>query len=59
MAINKKKAEEFIKLRAEGYSFDNIAEKLKISKPTLIKWSKEYEFEINELDAHPKNRIFK
>ena len=30
--------EQFIQLRARGYSFDKIAKELNTSKPTLIKW---------------------
>jgi len=41
--------ERFIQLRAEGMSFNNISKKLKISKTTLIKWSQEFDREINNL----------
>jgi len=43
--------EEFIGLRAQGFSFDKIARKLKKSKQTLIDWSKEFEEEIANLKA--------
>lgn len=33
--------QQFVELRARGYSFSKIAEKLGISKPTLISWSQE------------------
>ena len=39
----------FIGLRAEGKSFNIIAKELKISKPTLIQWSKLFENEIKDL----------
>lgn len=39
----------FIGLRAEGKSFNAIAQKLKVSKPTLIQWSKLFENEIKDL----------
>lgn len=39
----------FIELRAKGLSFDKIAKKLNVSKPTLIKLSKEFEHEISNL----------
>jgi transcriptional regulator with XRE-family HTH domain len=42
---------KFVQLRAQGLSFDKIAKKLKISKPTLIKWSKKYALEIANLRA--------
>lgn len=38
--------EEFIKLRAKGWSYDKIAEKLGKAKQTLIDWSKELQEEI-------------
>jgi hypothetical protein len=38
--------EKFIELRALGYTFDEIVIELKVSKPTLIKWGKEYETHI-------------
>lgn len=43
------KEKEFITLRADGLSFDKIATKLKTSKTTLIKWSRLYQNEINDL----------
>lgn len=33
--------QQFIELRAKGYSFSKIAEELSISKPTLISWSQD------------------
>lgn len=33
--------QQFVELRARGYSFSKIAEELGISKPTLISWSQE------------------
>lgn len=38
--------ENFIQLRAKGFSFDRIAKELKTSKQTLIDWSKELQEEI-------------
>jgi transposase-like protein len=38
--------QQFIGLRARGNSYDSIAKKIGISKPTLIKWSSELEMEI-------------
>ena len=40
------KQQQFIELRAKGNSFDNIAKKLKVSKGTLISWSKDFDLEI-------------
>jgi len=33
--------QQFIELRAKGYSFQKIADQLSVSKPTLIGWSQE------------------
>jgi transposase len=38
--------EQFIELRASNLSYDKIAKQLKISKPTLIKWAKQFETDI-------------
>jgi len=42
---------QFIACRASGMSFDRIAEKLKVSKPTLVNWSRECSLEIENLKA--------
>lgn len=41
----------FIFLRAQGWSFNRIAVELNVSKPTLIKWSRQHQFEIANLRA--------
>ena len=41
----------FIMLRSQGLSFNRIAVDLQISKPTLIKWSRQYKLEINNFRA--------
>lgn len=41
--------QKFIELRAQGLSFDKIAQELGISKPTLLKWSQDYGREIANL----------
>jgi len=38
--------QRFVHLRAEGWSFARIADELKISKPTLINWSRKFQFDI-------------
>jgi hypothetical protein len=43
------KQREFITLRADGISYDKIATQLKVSKVTLIQWSKLFEDNIKEL----------
>ena len=41
----------FVELRATGRSFDRIATELNVSKPTLIAWSRQHQFEIQNLRA--------
>jgi transposase-like protein len=41
----------FIFLRSQGWSFNRIALELQVSKPTLIKWSRQHQFEIQNLRA--------
>ena len=48
MEMNKTQR-EFILLRADGVSFDKIATQLKVSKASLIQWSKLFENEIKEI----------
>jgi hypothetical protein len=43
--------QRFISLRAEGWSFARIADDLTVSKPTLIKWSRKFQFEIQNQRA--------
>jgi transposase len=38
--------EQFIEMKAKEYSFSSISEELKVSKPTLIDWSKEFKMDI-------------
>ena len=40
---------KFILLRSDGISFDKIAKEVKVSKVTLIQWSKLFEDDIKEL----------
>jgi len=48
---NIEKKHRFIELRAKGMSFAKIAKKLKVSKQTLINWSDEFRYEIENLKA--------
>ncbi|MGG0487412.1 hypothetical protein ABEY65_29120 [Priestia aryabhattai] len=52
------KKHHFIELRAQGFSFDKIANKLGIAKSTLIQWSKEFETEIANLKAIEMEALF-
>lgn len=47
--ISQEAKERFIELRAEGLSFDTIGQQLDISKPTLIKMSRELSAKIEQL----------
>lgn len=46
---NQKLHDKFIELRSQGNSYHTIAEKLGVSKQTLIRWSKLYEVQISNL----------
>lgn len=48
----------FIELRAEGLSYDKIAEELSISKTTCCSWNKELEAEIAELQKEELNSLY-
>lgn len=41
--------DNFLQMRGEGYSFQAIANKLNISKQTLIEWSKEFTTELQNI----------
>jgi hypothetical protein len=41
----------FIFLRSQGWSFNRITVELNVSKPTLIKWSRQHQFDIANLRA--------
>jgi transposase len=45
------KKEQFIEMRAKEVPYDQIAKELGVSKPTLIKWGKEFEIEISNRRA--------
>jgi DNA-binding NarL/FixJ family response regulator len=45
------KKQQFVKLRAQGLSYDKIAKELKVSKATLANWNQELEGEIARLKA--------
>jgi hypothetical protein len=41
----------FILMRSQGWSFNRIAVELNVSKPTLIKWGRQHQFDIANLRA--------
>lgn len=40
--------QKFIELRARGLSFDKIAQDMGTSKPTLLKWARDYQQELEQ-----------
>ena len=42
---------KFIELRAQGWTYARLMVELNVSKPTLIAWSRKYQFEIQNLHA--------
>ena len=49
MSTKRKQIEQFIELRADGFSYDEISKKINISKPILVKLNKDYEEKIDEV----------
>ena len=43
--------QKFIELRAQGWTYGQLMTELNASKPTLIAWSRKYQFEIQNLKA--------
>ncbi|MFN7141063.1 MAG: hypothetical protein ACK4UN_17170 [Limisphaerales bacterium] len=43
--------QRFIELRSKGWTFVRLAAELKVSRRTLITWSRKFQFEINNLRA--------
>ena len=48
---------QFVAYRAQGFSFDKIAEVLGVSKPTLIKWQGELYSQIREQEFYEVQTI--
>ena len=43
--------QRFIELRAQGWTYARLMVELNVTKPTLIAWSRKYQFEIQNLHA--------
>jgi hypothetical protein len=43
--------QRFIELRSQGWTFARLIAELNVSKPTLIAWSRKYQFQIQNLRA--------
>jgi len=48
MTKSNDEVERFIELRARGLSFDKIATETGTSKPTLLKWARDYQKELEQ-----------
>ncbi len=48
---DEKTVQRFIELRAQGWAYARLKTELNISKPTLIAWSRKYQFQIQNLKA--------
>jgi len=46
-----KTVQRFIELRSQGWTYVRLAKELNVSKPTLIAWSRKYQFQIQNLRA--------
>ena len=46
-----KTVQRFIELRASGWTYARLMTELEVSKPTLIAWSRKYQFQIQNLKA--------
>ena len=43
--------DRFIELRSQGWTYQRLMAELKVSKPTLIQWSRKHQFQIQNLRA--------
>jgi len=50
--------EQFIMMRAKGYSYTKIARRLKVAIKTLVNWNKELSNEIGELEKIQFEKLF-
>ena len=42
---------QFLNLRAQGWTFARIADHLRVSKPTLLNWSNKHQYELEAMKA--------
>jgi len=62
--IERERQMDFIIMRAQGYNYNEIQEELNVSRPTLIKWNKEfaeniYKTKIELMEEYISNKIEK
>jgi len=43
--------QKFIELRSQGWTYARLMAELNVSKPTLINWSRKFQFQIQNLRA--------
>ena len=48
---DEKTVQRFIELRSQGWTYARLMTELKVSKPTLIGWSRKHQFQIRNLRA--------
>jgi hypothetical protein len=48
---DEKTVQRFIELRSQGWTYARLMAELKVSKPTLIGWSRKHQFQIQNLRA--------
>ena len=48
---------QFLDLRAQGWSFARIADHLHVSKPTLLDWSHKHQSELEAMQANQQRSI--
>ncbi len=48
---DEKTVQRFIELRSQGQTYARLMTELNVSKPTLIAWSRKYQFQIQNLKA--------
>jgi predicted DNA-binding protein YlxM (UPF0122 family) len=45
---------QFLNLRAQGWSFARIADQLQVSKPTLLDWNRKHQIKLESMKAEIK-----
>src|SRR5258705_12259598 len=48
---------QFLNLRAQGWSFARIADHLHVSKPTLLDWSRKHQSELQAMQANQQRSV--
>lgn len=51
MAKTSEIKEKFIELRARGYSYEKISDQIGVSKPTLVKWNRDFSVQIEQMES--------